>query len=310
MQLSVLRCRERNPLLYAFLLLFTSASLAAPAPLCGAAHSKAVDGIEDAKSGFAPVDGGKLYYEEAGSGFPVVLIHGGQMDSRMWDEQFALFSKRYRVIRYDVRGFGKSPRATEVYASEKDLYKLLKFLDVEKAVLVGLSLGGRISIDFALLHPEMLAGMVAAAPGLSGFQFSSDPTEWPTIRAAQTGDWKKVADLWLKSGYMAPAMENPKIAPRLRELATENAHEDLDNPILETMPDPPAIERLPDVRVPTLILVGNRDVTDIHEICGLLFARIPGAKQILIQGSGHILNMEQPAQFNRAVLDFLGEVAR
>ena len=79
---------------------------------------------------------------------------------------------------------------------------------------------------------------------------------------------------------------------------------------LETMPDPPAIDRLSDVRVPTLILVGNRDVSDIHEICGPLFARIPGAKEIVIQGSGHILNKEQPAQFDRAVLDFLGEVAR
>jgi pimeloyl-ACP methyl ester carboxylesterase len=261
-------------------------------------------------AGFAEVNGGKLYYEVAGSGHALVLIHGGQMDRRMWDAQFALFSKTYRVIRYDVRGFGKSPASTNVYADEEDLAALLEFLHVGTAYIVGLSLGGRVAIDFALAHAAMTDAIVPVAPGLSGFQFSPDPTEMDTIRAAQAGDWRTVADLWLKSGYMAPAMENPKIAPRLRQLAFENAHENLDNPLLETMPNPPAIERLPNIRTPTLIIVGNRDVSDIHEICGLLYARIPGAKEIVVQGSGHIVNMEQPEQFNRAVLGFLASLSK
>jgi len=124
-------------------------------------------------------------------------------------------------------------------------------------------------------------------------------------RAAQAGDWAKVADLWLHTGYMAPAMENPKIASRLRQLATEDAHQWLDNPSLERIANPPAIERLPKIKTPTLVIVGNRDVADIHEICGLLYARIPGVKEVLIENSGHIVNMEQPEKFNRAVLDFL-----
>jgi pimeloyl-ACP methyl ester carboxylesterase len=262
-----------------------------------------------AQTGFANVEGGgKLYYEVAGSGHPLVLIHGGQMDSRMWDEQFTLFSKSYRVIRYDFRGFGKSPAATKPFAGEDDLAMLLRLLDADKAYIVGLSLGGRIALDFAVAHPEMTDGVIAVAPGLSGFHFTDDPTMMDSWRAAQVGDWAKVADLWLHTGYMAPAMENPTIAPRLRQLATEDAHQWLDNPSLERVLNPPAIERLPDVKVPTLIIVGNRDVADIHEICGLLYARIPGAKEILIQNSGHIVNMEQPEQFYRAVLDFLGSL--
>jgi 3-oxoadipate enol-lactonase len=264
-------------------------------------------GVEAA---IAEVNGGKLYYEVAGSGHALVLIHGGQMDRRMWDEQFALFSKTYRVIRYDVRGFGKSPASRTVYADEDDLAALLKFLHVDKAYIVGLSLGGRVAIDFALTHPEMTDAIVPVAPGLSGFQFSPDPTDMDSVRAAQAGDWQTVRDLWLKNAYMAPAMENPKIAPRLRQLALENAHENLDNPLLETMPNPPAIERLPNIKTPTLIVVGNRDVSDIHEICGLLYARIPGAKEIVIQGSGHIVNMEQPEEFNRIVLNFLASLAK
>ncbi|HYL47194.1 MAG TPA: alpha/beta hydrolase [Candidatus Limnocylindrales bacterium] len=267
-------------------------------------------GSTDVQSGLAEIDGTKIYYEVAGTGHPLVLIHGGQMDSRMWDDQFHLFSKTYRVVRYDVRGYGKSPASKNIYASEDDLAALLKFLKIDKAHVLGLSLGGRIAIDFALAHPEMTDGIVPVAPGLSGFHFSDDPNEWNVLRAVQSGDFAKAADYWLQSGYMAPAMENPKIAPRLRQLSLENVHENLDNPLLETMPNPPAIERLPQIKAPTLILVGNRDVADIHEICGLLRARIPGAKEIVIEGSGHIVNMEKPEEFNRAVLEFLASLPK
>jgi 3-oxoadipate enol-lactonase len=260
--------------------------------------------------GLAELNGGQIYYEAAGSGRALVLIHGGQMDRRMWDEQFALFAKSYRVIRYDARGFGRSPASTNVYADEEDLASLLKYLKVEKASIVGLSLGGRIAIDFALAHPEMTIAIVPVAPGLSGFHFSEDPALLESWHAAQDGKWEKVTELWLKSGYMSPAMENPKIAPRLHQLALENAHENMDNGALERVLNPPAIERLRQLRVPTLVIVGNRDVNDIHEICGLLYARVPGVKEIVIENSGHIVNMEQPEEFNRAVLDFLASVAR
>jgi 3-oxoadipate enol-lactonase len=263
---------------------------------------------ENSKSGFLELSGGKIYYEVAGEGHPLVLIHGGQMDSRMWDEQFALFSKSYRVIRYDVRGFGKSPASTAVYADEDDLAALLKYLNTGKVHIVGLSLGGRIAIDFALSHPDMVSAIVPVAPGLSGFHFADDPSFMETWRAAQAGDWEKVTEIWLHTGYMAPAMENPKIAPRLHQLALEDARQNLDNFLLDKVLNPPAMERLADVKVPTLIIVGNRDMADIHEICGLLRARVPGAKEIVIQNSGHIVNMEQPEEFNRAVLDFLGSL--
>ncbi|MGH9684819.1 MAG: alpha/beta fold hydrolase [Candidatus Acidiferrales bacterium] len=274
------------------------------ATVAGSAGAQSAPQIR-VQSGFVPVSGSKLYYEAAGLGLPVVLVHGGQMDSRMWDEQFALFSKHYRVIRYDVRGFGKSPASTNVYADEDDLAALLKFLHADKAVIIGLSLGGRIAIDFALTYPEMTYAIIPVAPGLSGFNFSSDPTFMESWRAAQAGDWDKVTDLWLQSGYMTPAMKNPKIALHLRQLARENAHENLDNYLLEKVLYPPAIGRLREIKSPVLVIVGNLDVPDIQEISGLLRARIPRVKEIVIENSGHIVNMEQPEQFNRAVLDFL-----
>jgi pimeloyl-ACP methyl ester carboxylesterase len=197
----------------------------------------------------------------------------------MWDDQFASYAKSYRVIRYDVRGFGKSPAATSVFADEEDLAALLRTLNVQKAYVVGLSLGGRIAIDLMLTHPDLVDAAVLVAPGLAHY--------------------------WLISGYMAPAMTHPEIAPRIHQLALENAHQNLDNSALERVLDPPAIDRLASIHIPTLIVVGNRDVADIHEICGLLYARIPGAKEVVIDGAGHMVNMEKPAEFDRAVLTFL-----
>jgi 3-oxoadipate enol-lactonase len=103
------------------------------------------------ESGFAEINGGKIYYEVAGSGHALVLIHDAQMDLRRWDEQIAHFSKTYNVIHFDVRGFGQSPASTNVYASEDDLADFLKILHIEMAYVAGLSLGGRITIDFASL---------------------------------------------------------------------------------------------------------------------------------------------------------------
>ena len=262
-----------------------------------------------AQSGYVDVDGGRVYYEAAGAGHPLVLIHGGGMDSRMWDAQFALFAKSYRVIRYDVRGFGKSPPSTAVYADDDDLVRLLQHLGITKTYVVGLSLGGRIAIDLMLSHPDLVDAGVLAAPGLSGFRLSEDPDDAASLRAAQAGDWEAVTHYWLISSYMSPAMQNPALAPRLHQLALDNAHEVLDNLSLERILDPPAIDRLRQVKAPTLIIVGARDVASIHEICGLLFARVPGAKEIVIPNTGHIVNMEQPERFNRAVLDFLAALS-
>jgi len=259
----------------------------------------------NAQHGYCDVSGGKIYYEAAGQGHALVLIHGGQLDRRMWDEQFQFFSPKYKVIRYDVRGFGNSPAATKPFSSHEDLAALLKCVKVDKAYIVGLSLGGRIAIDFALAHPEMVDALIPVAPGLSGFNFGNDPNELAILKAAQAGDFQKATDLWLQSGYMAPAMKNPQIAPRIRQLALDNAHANLDNFLLDKDVFSSAIERLSEIKVPTLIVVGSADVQAIHEITGLLHARIAHAQEVVIQGAGHMINMERPQEFNSAVLEFL-----
>ncbi len=129
------------------------------------------------ETGFAEVNGTKLYYEVLGEEHPLVLIHGGYMDRRMWDDQFAVFAEHYRVIRYDVRGFGKTELPQVPYADRQDLYDLLMFLGVEKAYVLGLSLGGVIAIDFTLDYPNMVDALVLVGSPVSGFSMELMFTE-------------------------------------------------------------------------------------------------------------------------------------
>jgi pimeloyl-ACP methyl ester carboxylesterase len=257
-----------------------------------------------ARRGFARVHGARLYYEMQGNGHPLVLIHGGQMDRRMWDPQFDLFARRYTVLRYDVRGYGRSDMPAKGFSHAEDLSGLLDFLRLEKASLIGLSLGGRIAIDFALSHPERVETLVLAGPGLGGYRFTGQ-SGWSIVEAARDEGLEKAAEMWLENSYMAPAMQNPAIRDRMRQLALENAHTWLANPIFERHLKPPAIERLSDIHVPTLIVVGDRDVEDIQKIVEILRGGIAGSEKQVIPGAGHIVNMEKPEEFNQVVLGFL-----
>ena len=135
-------------------------------PLPGA--TSAVD------TGRVNVPGGSLFFEAAGAGSPVILLHGGNLDRRMWDAEFAGLQSRHRVIRYDARGYGRSGPADTAFRAHDDLLALMDALGLSRATLVGLSLGGRIAIDFALAHPERVDRLVLAAPGISGGKWAED----------------------------------------------------------------------------------------------------------------------------------------
>jgi 3-oxoadipate enol-lactonase len=258
------------------------------------------------ETGTAPVSGGNLYYEIKGSGRNVVLLQGGQLPLAMWDEQFESFSRDFRVVRFDARGFGRSTAKSGPYASEDDLLELLRYLKVDKASLVGLSLGGRVALDFALVHPDVVDRMVVVGPGLSGFDWSDAREPWvdSATAAFQRKDSVRIALLWLESGYMKPAMRDSQLAQRIRDLTARNASLWM-QPDSERVLTPPAVSRLRDIRAPTLILLGALDVPDIHRIVDTLSRTIPNSRRVVIDNVGHMVNMEAPADFNRLVLEFL-----
>lgn len=266
-------------------------------------------------TGTLQVAGSRLFYESSGSGPAVVLLHAGFLDRRMWDDQFSALAESHRVIRYDVRGIGRSGPADSPYESVADLRALLDGLKIERANLVGASLGGRIAIDFAIEYPERVGRLVLAGPGLSGYAWTIDRDEpWRVAarEAAARGDTVAVALAWMLSDYMAPAMEQPHVAAKVRMLLADNVRfwrSILTHGEQEVQP-PSALGRLAEINAPVLIAVGTREVAAIQDIADSLKAKVPTARTVLFEGAGHFPNLEQPVAFNRVVLAFLSAAPR
>jgi pimeloyl-ACP methyl ester carboxylesterase len=274
------------------------------------------------QTGYADVNGTQLYYEAARQGYPqsdpaggsIVLIHAGLSDCRMWDDQFSAFAHHYRIVRFGVRGFGKSTMPLEAFSVRDDLNALLTFLGVQRASLVGLSMGGSIAIDFTLEYPDKVVALIAASCGPSGHAF--DDEQLTRYRAEMNAayrrhDVERAVDLamgmWLVGPARTPEQVSPPVRQRMRQMLAHyfSRGERQGKPLpLE----PPAIARLTDIHVPTLVMVGDQDVAPLQAAADLLASHVPAAHKVIIAGAAHMINMEQPAQFNQAVLDFLGSL--
>jgi pimeloyl-ACP methyl ester carboxylesterase len=259
--------------------------------------------------GFADVHGARLYYEAAGAGHPLVMLHGHLIDSGQWDDQFELFGRDYRVVRYDARGFGQSTNPPGPFAHYEDLHGLLAFLGIERAYLMGCSGGGAATIDFALAYPQMAGALILVGAGLSGYQFGEPPPLALEMRAAmERGDLERTVELslqlWTDGENRRPDQVNPAARERIRAMSTRLfAREDVD--ASPTMLEPPAAGRLAEIAAPTLAIVGDKDVSRIREIADLVAAQVPRARKVVIPDAGHHPNMEHPTLFNRVVLDFM-----
>ena len=269
-------------------------------------------------TGFAELNSARLYYEVAGEGHPLVLIHGGLVDHHLWDEQIPVFAQHFKVIRYDMRGFGSSglvKAGDAPYSMRSDLHALLQHLGIEKTYVMGLSMGGGMAIDFTLEYPEMVDALIPVAAGVSGFEpedkDSAEEQMWKEIDAALTsGDKARAVELtlrmWTDGPDRTPEQTDPTVREKVRAMTTRNYNrpDDVDAPDPLRL-EPPAIARLSEIHVPTLIIVGDADVRSILVIADILEKGIAGAKKVIIPGTAHHLNMEKPEEFNRIVLEFL-----
>jgi 3-oxoadipate enol-lactonase len=260
------------------------------------------------EQGFVPVEGGRLWYEAAGSGPPVVLVHGGLWDSRMWDDQFPALAERYSVVRYDLRGYGRSDRPSGPYSHIDDLAAVLAHAGIERAALVALSMGGAIAVDATIEQPELVSALVLAGTGLSGFDFSDDLERAyaPVEKALEAGDIQGAAELELD--IWCPLRTDPEIDAHLRRMSIDNADQVALDPSLRRRLDPPAVERLGEISVPTLVVSGGADLPDMIRVAELIISRVPGARSAVLEGVDHAVNMRKPAEFTALVLDFLAAV--
>jgi pimeloyl-ACP methyl ester carboxylesterase len=261
------------------------------------------------ESGVVEVNGAGLYYETAGTGDPVVLLHAFMLDGRMWDDQFEILAERFRVIRYDARGFGRSalPSPDAPYSHVDDLAALLAKLDAPAPHLVGASMGGRFALDYTVTHPDRVRSVVVIDTVLSGWQWSP---EWlasyaPIVQAGRRGDVAAAKRLWLDHPVFAPARERPEVAARLKTMVDDYSGWHLTHRNGERPVAPPAVQQLARIAAPSLIVVGSRDLPEFQRIAEYVERGVARGTRTTIAGAGHVANMEAPDAVTRAVREFL-----
>lgn len=262
----------------------------------------------EGRSGTADVAGTRLWYEVAGRGPPIVLVHGFALDARMWDEQVGALAKSHQVIRYDMRGFGRSALPDQTsYSASADLKALLDQLRCGPAAIVGLSMGGGVALDFALAHPASVRALVLVDSVVGGWPWSS---AWSAQAGPVWSDARKLGidaarARWLGLSLFAPAREQPAVERRLIQMVSDYSgwHWVHDDP--QEYPNPPAMQHLGSVNSPALIVVGERDVPDFQAIADTLRHELPHAEKVTLPGVGHMANMEDPDGFNGVAVDFL-----
>lgn len=253
---------------------------------------------------FVAVPGGKLWVEQAGHGPTVVLVHFGIADRRMWDAQMTALAGNYHVVRYDQRGYGRSPAPTQPFSYVADLDAVLDHGGAEQAVLVGGSVGGATIIDYTLDHPARVSGLVTVAAGLSGYPWKPTPAVRAFEDAVTSDDTQHTVDTGLAA--WAPLRTDPDTDSRIRELLTDNL------PGLRALGrfwtnQQPAYGRLHDISAPTLVVVGEADQPDFRHIADHLAQHIPQARLVVLPGVDHNVPLRASTEFTQLLTRFLNQ---
>jgi pimeloyl-ACP methyl ester carboxylesterase len=254
---------------------------------------------------YLKVDGGRIYYEEGGRGPCVVLLHDGLVHAVGWDGQWEPLCKNFHAARYDRRGYGRSDMPTAPFSPTADLAALLTHLKAPRATLVGCSSGAGLALDYAIENPGQVEQLILIGPVLHGmatsahFYLRGEKNNAPLARA----DVKAAAENWSQDRYqVGPGHDAARKA--LYEALVHSPH-NLSYPgNLERRPEPPAVDRLSAVRVPTLILVGEFDIPDVQAYAGAIEAGVWGARREVVSGCGHLIALEQPERVTRVITTF------
>lgn len=267
---------------------------------------------------FLPVPGGRIAYHDVGPRTarpPIVLLHGGGLDGRMWTRQVAALSASHRVVVPDTRGHGGSSTPDGPFRPHEDLAALLEYLDTGPAVLVGLSMGGRIAVDTALTRPDLADRVVVSGVGIGEPDFR-DPwvlgvfAEWARTQQTLDADgWVEAFLRFVPGEHRRDDEVDPLVMEEVRLMAVDVLTHHL--PADPTAPGPPiefltdAAARATSFPVPLLGIVGELDGTDHLRIVRAAVAAVPDGELVTIPGTAHYPNMERPAEFTDAVLRFL-----
>jgi 3-oxoadipate enol-lactonase len=272
------------------------------------------------EEGFIQMGNSKIYFERGNSygssADPVLLLHAGFLDAKMWKAQVQDFSKHFPVVAIDIPGHGRSENDTIRYLPEDFIITILDSLKISKISLVGVSFGASCATDFAIAHPERVNKIVLAAPGISGWErkFPLDSLMNGYINTFFDALGKKdstgAAEIFTRSWFDGPHRTPQQVNDSARRYIYETVLSNIKKHKVRGWPkfsEPPAIESLSKIKAPVLIVYGDKDMPFINSTTAYLEKNISNAKRIMIPGTGHMLNLEAPEQFNKAVIDFIGK---
>jgi 3-oxoadipate enol-lactonase len=260
-----------------------------------------------ARAEMTDVDGGQIYYETCGKGpQAIVLIHDGVIDSASFDDVWPILCKDFRVARYDRRGYGRSPAAKGAYSAQDDLAAVIVAAKLDRASLVGFSFGGGLALSYAIQHPEQVDRLIMSGASINGFAVSKHFTD----RNMHIALPMIVGNL---DGVIANAAKDPYLlapghdAARDRAIALskanpQNFRHQMRDPL---KPWPSDLPRMPELKLPTLILVGDHDIPDVHAMAGAAQVLIPGSKRVVVRDSGHLMQLEHPNEVADLIADFV-----
>ena len=265
------------------------------------------------KSGFVKIDEARIYYETAGRGTPFVMIHAGVADNRQWNNEFAFFAPNYQVVRYDMRGYGKSEPVSGEFSHMSDLVSVLNALELQESlILMGCSMGGGLAMDFALMYPSKVKALIMVGSGPSGLKL-----DVPTLakfaeteKAYEAGDFDLVAELETQIWFDGTGRTPEQVDQTMRKLAYEMNRTALDHEAKELgkrLPntETPAFDRLTDLNIPVLVIVGAHDTPYILAAADYMQEKLPSAQKAQIQDAAHLPNMDHPHEFQTIVKTFL-----
>ena len=262
------------------------------------------------ESGFARSGRARLYFEAAGSGQPFVMIHAGVADRRQWNNEFEYFAKRYRVIRFDQRGFGNSLPVDGEFSGMGDLVALLDHLQIDEPIIaMGCSMGGSLAMDFALAEPSRVAALIMVGAGPSGLALDvpDHPLEPEAEKAHADENLELAAELETRIWFDGMGRKPQQVDPDMRSLALEmnrlalaHAAKGLGRRLPNA--DEPAADRLEELEMPVLIVTGANDIPYLQAAHEYMAERIPDVVAVKMDDAAHLPNMEHPEKF-RAILE-------
>lgn len=258
-------------------------------------------------SGYLSFNEDSIYYEWAGTGQALILIHDGLLHREVWDNQFSFFARDYKVVRYDRRGYGASSAATAPYTHLEDLKALFDTLRLEHAILIACSSGGALAIDFTLEYPEMVDGLVLVGAIVGGFSYTSHMhTRGGNLQDSFDDDMEENLYYVMEDPYEIYVSNQEAKERALQMLAAYPAR--INRRQNFALPEVPAYRRLNEIRISALILVGEYDIPDVHAHSGAINAGIPNSRRLIVPDAGHLIPLERPDAFNRLVSAYLKNI--